>query len=63
MASLSNHALCEQLAEHGGLLFPRKAWFDRLTTNGILDKLTTNGILDRLTTDGILDRLITNGIT
>jgi hypothetical protein len=29
-----------------------RAWFDKLTTNGIFDKLTTNGIFDRLATNG-----------
>jgi hypothetical protein len=35
----------------------RRAWFDKLTTDGSLDKLTTDGSFDKLTTDGSLDKL------
>jgi hypothetical protein len=38
VVSLSNHALCEEPAKRGSLLVPRKAWFDKLTTNGIHNK-------------------------
>ena len=61
VVSLSNHALAINWKIKSAPVLPRKAWFDRLTTNGIFDKLTTNGIFDRPTTNGIFDKLTTNG--
>jgi len=61
VVSLSNRALAIDWKIKSAPVFPRKAWFDRLTTNGIFDRLTTNGIFDKLTTKGISDTLTTNG--
>jgi len=63
VVSLSNRALAIDWKIKSAPVFPRKAWFDRLTTNGIFDRLTTNGIFDRLTTNGIFDKLTTKGIS
>ena len=62
MVSLSNHALGGILLISAVFTLPRKAWFDRLTTNGIFDWLITKGIFDWLGTNGISDKLITNGV-
>ena len=62
VVSLSNQALAINWKIKSAPVLPRKAWFDKLTTNGIFDKLTTNGIFDKLTTNGIFDRPTTNGI-
>ena len=61
VVSLSNQALAINWKIKSAPVLPRKAWFDKLTTNGIFDKLTTNGIFDRPTTNGIFDKLTTNG--
>jgi hypothetical protein len=52
VVSLSNHALCGESKRLLCIALPR-AWFDKLTTNGILDRFTTNEIFDRLATRGI----------
>ena len=46
----------------GNLDIVPRAWFDKLTTNGIFDKLTTNGIFDKLTTNGFLATLTSKGV-
>jgi hypothetical protein len=72
VVSLSNHALCVESADQDNPALPRKAWFDRLTTNGICDGLTmsgahdtptANGVSDRLTTNRVFDGLTTDGVT
>ena len=52
VVSLSNHALAINWKIKSAPVLPRKAWFDRLTTNGIFDKLT-NGFLATLTSKGV----------
>jgi hypothetical protein len=43
--SLSNHAF-RRILERRCPKIPPRAWFDKLTANGVLDKLTTNGYWD-----------------
>ena len=53
VVSLSNQALAINWKIKSAPVLPRKAWFDKLTTNGIFDKLTTNGFLATLTSKGV----------
>jgi hypothetical protein len=44
VVSLSNHAFRRKVKTTAIRSIPPRAWFDKLTTNGILDRLTTNGM-------------------
>jgi hypothetical protein len=46
VVSLSNHALCVESADQDNPALPRKAWFDRLTTNRVFDGLATDEVTE-----------------
>ena len=53
VVSLSNHAFRGKSGAEVVFRSIARAWFDKLTTNGIFDKPNTNGVFEALTKNGV----------